>query len=56
MLKEGLESLADGVSLLRGEEVFELLTEGATVHTDARRKDLCYPLQGAKGRWLSARN
>lgn len=48
MLKEGLESLADGVSLLCGEEVLELLTEGAAMHTDARRKDLCYPLQGAE--------
>lgn len=50
MLKEGLKSLADGVSLLRGEEVLKLLTEGAAVYTDARRKDLCYPLQGAEGR------
>lgn len=50
MLKEGLESLADGVSLLRGEEVLELLTEGTAMHANARRKDLCYPLQRAEGR------
>lgn len=50
MLKEGLESLADGVSLLCREEVLKLLTKGAAVHADARRKDLCYPLQGAEGR------
>lgn len=50
MLKEGLKSLADGVSLLRSEEVLELLTEGAAMHTYARWKNLCYPLQGAEGR------
>lgn len=45
VLEEGLQRFADGVPLLDSQQVFQLLAEGATVHLDARRKDLCHPLQ-----------
>lgn len=50
VLEEGLQRLADSVPLLDGQQVLQLLAEGATVHLDARREDLCHPLQRAEGR------
>lgn len=50
VLEEGLQRLADSVPLLDGQQVLQLLAESATVHLDARRKDLCHPLQRAEGR------
>lgn len=55
VLEEGLQGFTDGVSLLDGEEVLELLTEGPAMYTDAGRKDLCDPLQGAEHRSAGAR-
>lgn len=56
VLEEGLQRFADGVPLLDGQQVLQLLAEGATVDLDARRKDLCHPLQRAEsrrsGRWM----
>lgn len=56
VLEEGLQGLADRVPLLDGQQVLQLLAEGTTVDLDARRKDLCHPLQRAEsrrsGRWM----
>lgn len=56
VLEEGLQSFANGIFFLQGEEVFKLLAEGTAVHADAGRKDLGHPLQGAEGRGAWARD
>lgn len=55
VLEEGLQSLADGVSLLDGEQMLQLLAEGSPMNFNAGRKDLCHPLQGAEG-WRSVQH
>lgn len=54
MLEEVLQSLADGVPLLDGQQMFQLLPEGAAVHADAGGKNLRDPLQGAEHRGTGA--
>lgn len=44
MLKEGFQRLADGVPLLDGQQVLQLLAEGSSMDLDAGWKDLCNPL------------
>ncbi|TNN66148.1 hypothetical protein EYF80_023626 [Liparis tanakae] len=48
VLEEVLQSLADGVLLLDGQQVFQLLSKGAALNPDTGRKNLCHPLQGAE--------
>lgn len=50
VLEEVLQSLADGVLLLDGQQVFQLLSEGAALDPDAGRENFCHPLQGAEHR------
>lgn len=54
VLKEGLQGLANGVSLLKREKVLELLAEGAALYADTGRQDLSDPLQGAEHRSTGA--
>ncbi len=56
MLEESLQSFANGIFFLQGEEVFKLLAEGTSVYADAGRQDLGHPLQGAEGRGARARD
>ncbi len=48
VLEEGLQCLADGVSLLECEKVLKLLAEGSTLYANTGRQDLGDPLKGAK--------
>lgn len=48
VLEEVLQGLADGVPLLNGQQVLQLLSEGAAVNTYTGRQDLRHPLQGAE--------
>lgn len=50
VLEEVLQSLADGVPLLDGQQVLQLLSERASVNPDTGRQNLCHPLQGAEHR------
>lgn len=50
MLEEGLQGLADDVSLMDGEQMFQLLAEGSSMNFDARWKDLSHPLERAESR------
>ncbi len=50
VLEEVLESLADGVPLLDGQQVLQLLSEGAAMYPDTGGQNLRYPLQGAEHR------
>lgn len=48
MLEEVLQGLADGVPFLNGQQVLQLLSEGAAVNPYTGRQDLRHPLQGAE--------
>lgn len=54
VLEEVLQSLADGVLLLDGQQVLQLLAEGAAVDSDTGWQDLGHPLQGAEHGGASA--
>ncbi len=55
VLEEGLQGLADGVSLLECEKVLKLLAEGSTLYANTGRQDLSNPLKGAKHGTTGAR-
>ncbi len=50
VLEEVLQSLADGVPLLDGQQVLQLLSKCAAMYSDTRGQNLCHPLQRAEHR------
>lgn len=50
VLEEVLQCLADGVSLLNGQQMLQLLPKSATLNPDAGRQNLRHPLKGAEHR------
>lgn len=56
MLEEVLQSLADGIPLLDGQQMFQLLSKGTALNPNARRKDVSHPLQRAEHRRAGSLN
>lgn len=50
VLEEVLQGLADGVPLLDGEQMFQLLPKGAAMHADTGGQNIRDPLKGGEGR------
>lgn len=50
VLEEVLQGLADGVPLLDGQQMFQLLPKGAAMHADTGGQNICDPLKGAEDR------